>query len=1812
MRRTRIHLSGRPRARRWAAVLAATAVAGLSAGPGWAATTPRPTPAELQYAAGQPVMTIDKTVRDAPDPLVPGSTFTYHLTLSCSSLRDSCQDVVLSDTLPAEFDVDTLPASTPTREVDYDPATRKLTVTFKTPLPSPPNPAGSTGIPAGGTQDVDVVMKVPDSGSLKNGQTVNNTATASAANADTVLDSASVTVTIPKYADAGGTKSWSPAANVATLGGTSTVTLGAANLSSGSTRISPLAIEENSVAMFDDFDLTGIGPVRRMPAGADRVTVLVCTKPIGSPCSAAEYIAAPAVPGPDLALPAGVSPGQVTGVKFEFSNAAGTPLPYDATGASVPIEVKLRNTVRSTGAPLNPPTRQTIRNCAAPSVKDIASGFTILGEEACATHDILPNVATVDVAKRFYSDANGDFSQNGNAVVGQHSGVTANVTAKNTSPFPVQTLTITEPSDSTAAQFDAVDAKTVRLTFPTGATSAELSVTCGDGTVLPVRTFTAAATVPAGCPAGSPPKRISVTYKGNIAQGATGALAVHGNLNGKETSAGVRDCADASATNPSDGSGTAAGLTCATLPMQEPNSSGHGSKTSSQSEIPPGQPVWFTVDYNNTGNVLQPNVVLTDPADPTAAGNPFDLVQISDVQVVTSPTTLPVTIELFDPTTKAWVRYVRGDTALPAIARGVRFVAANGVPPGGRITGHILVTLRDGVEPGQNVHNCFSTSVDSKVTDNRCTDVATGPARAGASLTKSLSPATVSRPVPGVAPQTVNARLTVVNTGNVSLKQLVLTDADPAFFDAMTLTGITGVTFPPGANQVQVDACAVCGANPTWVLGSPTTSTTPSLPSGVSAADVQGLRVTFTSTSGGYDIVPQTSAPNGGQCPMSSFCFTAQPRDGLRSDPGTPIPDTVSDTVTGAGESRLQNPGQTFPIPPGSATVNVVTGTHRLKVDKEPPDQTVSPGNPASFQLVTTNTGTAPIQDLSIADAIPNGLVFDDTFAGTDGYPFTISYTGPTGPASPMPSQVSFQPARDAGGKIVGLTWKFPGFTFYPTAQITLGFQVKLAGGIAAGTRITNKYAAGSDTQEGITCDPSSPRLTVLSNNPALGPGTFCQSQADVVARPGASFDAAKWVAGDPALGFQDSFTGATYPVGDARCPSLVYQGTTYTRYPCIALTKPGQNFEYLISVTNQGTEPAGAMSVLDVFPAPGDTGVLLGDQDRGTTWDTVPQLVGPVTYDGPGQATITYSATANPCGQRIATPQRPCHATSWNPAPPGHPTGFEAGVAYAPGLAPGATVTFRMTFQAPADLSTPAFPAPAWNSFAHTETVSTGALPVTEPPKAGIGLVFGNVKVAKLVNDPPDVPFGPFTVDYSCSLTTAGGVTQEVRTGRESLTEAQPLSLTGIPAGAVCRIWESDAAGAVTDHGPGNPLVVTVAVAAGADQVQRFEITNQFPRRDLVVWKRVTGPAADEVGQGPFTVTVDCSFRGNRLPGFPKDLTFTGNGSQALTGLPIGSKCDVEETDAGGATSHEEFVTSTERATVVTSRTGSKRDEPTSDTPAQVVVANSFEQGGLLIVKKLEGPGAAPASRRFGFHVLCDFNGRKAVVARDVEMGPPDFLVTVPDLPVGAVCTVTETDAGGADAPAAPVGPLTIEQGAANVVSATLTNVFSAGHLTLVKRLAGAGAAAAEADGFAYPLHVLCTVDGGVGAYALDAVYRVKADEPFAVPAPIPVGARCWVGEVDRQGAESVHIDHGSAADAAVVSGPGAGITITATNTFTEAPEPGTGTGTHGGKGRPMLPGTGVGAGVWMSAWLAFGLLAVGAALVWGRRRGGVGDGMR
>lgn len=531
----------------------------------------------------------------------------------------------------------------------------------------------------------------------------------------------------------------------------------------------------------------------------------------------------------NLPLPAGVSAADVTGVQVVFTNAAGELLPTDAVGGSVELAVALRDTYRSTGQPLAPSDNIDVRNCATPvavEVLDDAAQPAVTGSEACAQIRIHPDVLVLDTTKRFFPDTNGSFSQDANehAVIGERSPVTGDVTVVNRSPFPIEQIVVTEPT--APHELDKVDIESVRVTLPSGATSATVVITYADGST-DTRTLTATATLTGLHQAGNQITSVVVTFTGTDADGeptiapnASAVVAVHGRLtDAVDTSdiptqanvqAGVENCAGITGdAGRGDGTGTYSGVACRTLPVEARDSHANGTKTSSQTSFPPDQPVTFTLEMRNGGNLPLINPTIVDPpvdgADVPQAPNVFEHLEILDASVTTYTGAPTVALEVYVPG-DGWVALSAARSAgdLPD-AVGIRARAIGEVGPGRTIRLTVVVQRRAGVPDSIAINNCFTVAADGadyQQSSPWCAPgLFTGPADAGATLAKSIAPGQLPRHVPGLPVQTADVTLRIRNAGNMSARHLRIMDADVDFFDAVDFRSISIDEAHPATNM---------------------------------------------------------------------------------------------------------------------------------------------------------------------------------------------------------------------------------------------------------------------------------------------------------------------------------------------------------------------------------------------------------------------------------------------------------------------------------------------------------------------------------------------------------------------------------------------------------------------------------------------------------------------------------------------------------------------------------------------------------------------------------------------------------------------------------------------------------------------------------------------------------------------------------------------------------------------------------------------------------------------------------------------------
>ncbi|QJW35008.1 DUF5979 domain-containing protein [Cellulosimicrobium protaetiae] len=355
-------------------------------------------------------------------------------------------------------------------------------------------------------------------------------------------------------------------------------------------------------------------------------------------------------------------------------------------------------------------------------------------------------------------------------------------------------------------------------------------------------------------------------------------------------------------------------------------------------------------------------------------------------------------------------------------------------------------------------------------------------------------------------------------------------------------------------------------------------------------------------------------------------------------------------------------------------------------------------------------------------------------------------------------------------------------------------------------------------------------------------------------------------------------------------------------------------------------------------------------------------------------------------------------------------------------------------------------------------------------------------------------VPFGPFAVDVACTFlgedVYADGYDAENPMTDIPIEDGETIELTGLPVGSVCTVTESGTGNAssvtitvdqglpghpVTTEGPTTDVTLTPDVlGVGTNDVT---LTNTYDVGAIGLQKVVTGEGGPAYGQGPFTISVVCTYDDDGDgPGEPRtvydgEVVLGGAGplDAQIANLPTGAVCDVEETDDGGATNPDEDVVVVPDTVTVG-----------SGDVANVVITNTFDVGSIQVDKELAGIGALYGPGPFEVTLACTYEGVELTVpggaVREIDGGAS---VVYDGLPVGAVCSLTETDDFGASSTAIvvdggePVAGTTVDgivvppadQGAPTTVTVQVTNTFLTAPLVVRKVVDG------DAAGFAPPM---------------------------------------------------------------------------------------------------------------------------------------------
>ena len=85
------------------------------------------------------------------------------------------------------------------------------------------------------------------------------------------------------------------------------------------------------------------------------------------------------------------------------------------------------------------------------------------------------------------------------------------------------------------------------------------------------------------------------------------------------------------------------------------------------------------------------------------------------------------------------------------------------------------------------------------------------------------------------------------------------------------------------------------------------------------------------------------------------------------------------------------------------------------------------------------------------------------------------------------------------------------------------------------------------------------------------------------------------------------------------------------------------------------------------------------------------------------------------------------------------------------------------------------------------------------------------------------------------------------------------PAEVDGLPAGAVCEVWETREQRGHPDATEQDPAVVTIEAGTIAQPYTPVTVTNDYPTGRAELVKLVKGDAQQEFTAGPYQVIVNC-----------------------------------------------------------------------------------------------------------------------------------------------------------------------------------------------------------------------------------------------------------------------------------------------------------------------------------------------------------------
>ncbi|BDV29402.1 DUF5979 domain-containing protein [Microbacterium terricola] len=433
----------------------------------------------------------------------------------------------------------------------------------------------------------------------------------------------------------------------------------------------------------------------------------------------------------------------------------------------------------------------------------------------------------------------------------------------------------------------------------------------------------------------------------------------------------------------------------------------------------------------------------------------------------------------------------------------------------------------------------------------------------------------------------------------------------------------------------------------------------------------------------------------------------------------------------------------------------------------------------------------------------------------------------------------------------------------------------------------------------------------------------------------------------------------------------------------------------------------------------------------------------------------------------------------------------------------------------------------------------------------------WASLEVGKLVES--DSPFIPTQFEFHVVCTFQDGTPVDETF---FLDANETETITEIPARSECTVTETGERGADSTITEADVPGATGDLAPQIDQATRTVVipelqpdstavintvtyTNLYDTTAVVLVKEFAGAGADQFGlDQAFVFSVTCTLEGETVLDRQVALSAANGFTTALTEVVAGSECTVVEDDLQGADTVVIEPNDGEDTTV------GDVVIPAEGALVTVTATNWYLTGSLEVTKTFAGDGVEKyGTDDFGLNLACLRDGEVVDIPdgadRVVNAGEP--VADWTHLPTGAECTLTETDAGGANSTAIQDengDPVTLDEdgGYTFVVTTdptilseddqvqpalTVENTFNLAQVSVSKTVDNGGALDIDGEPVAYgPFEVtLACTWNGQDVTAAEPMVRTIADGETVTWTQLPEAADCTIAETDTMGAAATTV---------------------------------------------------------------------------------------